>query len=331
MIIRTFAYPRAGLVGNPSDGYFGRTISFTFNNFRAQAVLYQSPELEIIPSERDHSRFESIRGLVRDVRLYGYYGGVRLLKAAIKRFFEHCAQNRIELDERNFTLRYESTIPHRVGLAGSSAIITACIRALMTFYQVSIPKPALANLILAVERDELQIAAGLQDRVAQVYEGLTYMDFDKALMERQGYGTYVTLDPALLPSVYIAYQQDLAEGSEVFHSDLRMRYDRGDPDVRAAITFWADLARQVRAKLESGCGADIGALLDSNFDMRRKVCAIDNGNIRMVETARAAGASAKFSGSGGAIVGTYRDEETFERLESMLSPLGVKVIRPVIV
>ena len=28
MIIQTRAYARAGLIGNPSDGYFGKTISF---------------------------------------------------------------------------------------------------------------------------------------------------------------------------------------------------------------------------------------------------------------------------------------------------------------
>jgi glucuronokinase len=331
MIIRTLAYPRAGLVGNPSDGYNGRTISFTFDNFRAEVTLYQSPELEIVPSERDHSRFESLRGLVRDVKLYGYYGGVRLLKAVVKRFFDHCTQSRIELDDRNFTIRYHSTIPHRVGLAGSSAIITACLRALMSFYQVSIPKTAQANLVLAVEKDELRIAAGLQDRVAQVYQGLVFMDFDKALMERQGHGTYVNLDPSVLPPLYIAYQEDLAEGSEVLHANLRERYDRGDRDVHEAVAFWAELALKVRGMLESGHGSDIGPLLDSNFDMRRKVCELDEGNIRMVETARSAGASAKFSGSGGAIVGTYRDEAVFSRLEQALGPLGVRVIKPHIV
>jgi len=60
MIIRTRAYPRAGLIGNPSDGYFGKTISFTFSNFSARIVLYETPELEILPSEKDRSRFADI-------------------------------------------------------------------------------------------------------------------------------------------------------------------------------------------------------------------------------------------------------------------------------
>jgi glucuronokinase len=168
MIIRTRAYPRAGLVGNPSDGYFGKTISFVFSNFCAEVVLYETPELEILPSEKDHSRFAGITDLFKDVKLHGYYGGIRLLKATVKRFYDYCNENQIKLHRRNFTIRYNSSIPHGVGLAGSSAIITACLRALMAFYGVSIAKYVQANLVLSAEVDELHIAAGLQDRVIQV-------------------------------------------------------------------------------------------------------------------------------------------------------------------
>ena len=33
------AYARVGLLGNPSDGYFGKTIAFTIANFYAEATL----------------------------------------------------------------------------------------------------------------------------------------------------------------------------------------------------------------------------------------------------------------------------------------------------
>ena len=169
MIITTIAYPRGGLIGNPSDGFFGKTIALAFSNFRAKVILYETPELEILPNTRDHSRFKGIRELAHDVNLFGYYGGIRLLKAAIKRFHDYGMQKGIPLHSRNFTIRYESDIPHLVGLAGSSAIITACLRALCIYYDVTIPRPELANLILSVEKEELGISAGLQDRVAQVY------------------------------------------------------------------------------------------------------------------------------------------------------------------
>ena len=272
MIIRKKAYPRIGLVGNPSDGYFGKTISFTFENYYAQVVLYETPELKILPHTRDHSEFSSINGLAEDVSLYGYYGGIRLLKATVKRFYDYCRQADASLHDRNFTIRYYSNVPHMVGLAGSSAIITACFRALMEFYDVPIDRPELANLVLSVENDELGISAGLQDRVAQVYQGLVYMDFKKEAMKKEGHGVYEELDPALLPDLYMAYQADLSEGSEVFHNDLRSRFDNGDTDVLDAMTFWADLADKVKSALQESRPGDIGSLLDANFDRRRQLC-----------------------------------------------------------
>jgi glucuronokinase len=126
-VLTCFAHPRAGLIGNPSDGYFGKTISFIVRNFQAQVTLWESPELEILPNQRDHSKFDSLEDLVSDVRNNGYYGGVRLLKATIKRFHDYCRKQGIPLHDRRFTIRYHSNIPTQVGLAGSSAIITACL------------------------------------------------------------------------------------------------------------------------------------------------------------------------------------------------------------
>jgi glucuronokinase len=246
----------------------------------------------------------------------------------VKRFYEYCTQESIPIDKRNFTLRYDSTIPHRLGLAGSSAIITACMRGLMQFFEVAIPKPQLANLVLSVEKDELQIEAGLQDRVAQVYQGLVYMDFDRAIMEKQGHGTYVPIDKELLPSLYIAYRTDLAEGSEVMHNDLRQRYNCGEVAVLDAIKQWAELASQVRGLLEAHKGAEIGGLLNRNFELRKSIVRISEGNLRMVEAARSVGASAKFTGSGGAIIGTYTDEAMYQHLKTKLSKTGIEVIKP---
>jgi glucuronokinase len=331
VIIRTKAYPRAGLVGNPSDGFFGKTISFAFSNFQAEVILYETPELEILPSEKDRSCFNSINGLVRDVHLHGYYGGIRLLKATVKKFHDYCQENLVELHDKNFTIRYHSDIPHGVGLAGSSAIITACLRALMAFYGVSIPKYVQANLVLAAEVGELRIPAGLQDRVTQVYEGLVYMDFARETMDKQGYGCYEPLDIRLLPRLYIAYMDDLSEPTEKFHGNIRLRFEQGEPKVVNAMKFWANLTDKVKKCLRAGQLDPIPELLNANFDRRRDLYKISAGNIRMVEAARSVGASAKFTGSGGAIVGTYADERMFRRLRQKLRKLNVSVLKPKIV
>ncbi len=327
-LIHTRAHARAGLVGNPSDGYFGKTISFIIRNFSAEVTLEESAELRIEPNERDHSVFSGIDALAKDVRQFGYYGGIRLLKASVKRFFDYCTQHQLPLHGRNFTLRYHSNIPPQVGMAGSSAIITACWRALMTFYGVEIPKCILPSLVLSVENDELCIPAGLQDRVIQGYEGVVFMDFNRASVEKLGYGIYEELDPQSLPPLYVAYTTKLSEGTEVFHNDIRGRWNRGEREIVSAMYHWAGLAQRVRDMLLAGRGQEIGPLLNENFDLRRRLYQLSPGNIEMVETARDCGASAKFTGSGGAIVGTYEDEAMFAKLKAALEPLSVAVIKP---
>ncbi len=328
MIIRTTAYPRAGLIGNPSDGYFGKTIAFTFRNFSARIELWESPELELLPSRRDHSVFSSLAGLHDDVKAHGYYGGFRLLKATAKAFYEFCQANGIALENKNFTMRYASDIPNRVGLAGSSALITACVRALMEFYGVKMPPHAKAALVLDIENKELGIPAGLQDRVAQAYQGMVYMDFDRRIMEERGYGVYEALDPAKLPPVYVAYREDLSEGTEVYHNDLRARWNRGDRDVVEAIQFWADLTVEFRRALEAGDTAAMNRAINANFDKRASLYDVGEGNRDMVATARRTGASAKFAGSGGAIVGLYENDAMFAALQEAFGPKGIRVIRP---
>ena len=96
------AFPRAALVGNPSDGYNGKTIAFVFDNYCAEVELYETPELEILPSFRDRTRFDSLESMHRDVELYGYYGGIRLLKAAGKKFYEYCSI--FEVDYKIFSI-----------------------------------------------------------------------------------------------------------------------------------------------------------------------------------------------------------------------------------
>jgi glucuronokinase len=74
----------------------------------------------------------------------------------------------------------------------------------------------------------------------------------------------------------------------------------------------------------------LGGLLDRNFDLRRSICQLPNEHILMVETARSCGCSAKFAGSGGAIVGTYPDNETFIRLQTELKKIGCNTVKPII-
>ena len=330
LIIRRRSYARAGLLGNPSDGYNGKTISIILRNFWADVVLYEWDSVDIVLAEQDRARFRSIYDLAKDVELHGYYGGIRLIKATIKRFVDYCQSQGIKLHDQNFSVRYETSIPQQVGLAGSSAIITATLYALMEFYSVDMPLSVQPTFVLAVE-GALGIAGGLQDRVIQCYEGMVYMDFaqeKKKTVAGLPHYDYEPLDPTLLPSLFVAYHATLGEPTEVFHNDIRSRYNGGDPQVVKAMEGFAQLAQDGRQAILERDAAGLSQLIDENFDLRNNIFTLAPWQIQMVKVARSCGASAKFAGSGGAIVGVYQDQTMFQALTSRLEAIGSRVIKP---
>jgi glucuronokinase len=218
-------------------------------------------------------------------------------------------------------------------MAGSSAIVVATLRALKNFYEINIPQRVLPSLVLSIERDQLGIPAGLQDRVAQVYEGCVYMNFaEEAMQTEDGFvcGDYEDLPVALLPPLYVAYAVHCSEPTEVFHNNLRFRYNQGEPAVVSAMQQCAELTVQAKDALLTGHWESLSELLDANFDVRRSICQLPKEQIVMVETARSCGASANFAGSGGAIVGTYPNEESFVQLTEAMKKIGCETMKPII-
>ncbi len=331
LLIRKRAYARAGLVGNPSDGYFGKTISMILRNFSAEVSLYEWDRIEIVLTHEARRQFRSGHELARDVRLHGYSGGTRLGIVTFKKFVEHCRRQGLPLHDRTFSIRYQSNIPRQVGLAGSSAIIVATLRCLMEFYGVEIPQEVQPTLALSVETEELGITGGLQDRVVQVYETLVYMDFSRERMrQQQGLpcGVYEPLDPSLLPPLFLAYSADVSEPTEIFHNDLRGRFLHGEPAVLQAMSTCAELAEQGRAALMARDYARLGQAINANFDVRRSLCRLPAEHTRMVDVARSVGATAHFAGSGGAVVGTLPDPTVLGRLEEQMAAIGCRVLTP---
>ncbi len=167
-----------------------------------------------------------------------------------------------------------------------------------------------------------------------MYNGIVYMDFERELVESTGHGRYERMypsatgfDPAAL-NIYVAYDPNRAEESGKAHKKVKSLFERKNTDVMAAMTEFAEIARRGRDAMLAGDAAALHALVDANFDLRAKIFDIAPENKRMVATARSAGASAKFAGSGGAIVGTYADEKQFAVLEAALAGIGCKTLRP---
>ena len=277
------ALARAALAGNPSDGYGGAVLAVCVPELAARAEAGSAAHATSDPPSA-------------------------LVDATVARFGRGpCA------------VRWTTTVPREVGLGGSSAIVTATVRALCALHGHALEPDELAEMVLAVEVEDLGIAAGPQDRYAQAHEGLVLMDFAGARprVER--------LDPALLPSLYLAWRSDAAEASHAVHGDLRDR--ARDPAVRAGMARLAGHAHAARDALLGGDQQAFAAALDASFDERAALLDLDPRHEAMVRAARAAGASANYAGSGGAIVGTL-PRDGFEPVVRALRALGCEVIAP---
>ncbi|KAK4346254.1 hypothetical protein RND71_032593 [Anisodus tanguticus] len=310
-VIEHKSYARVGLLGNPSDVYFGNTISFSLGNFFACVRLEPSIDLVIVPHPcHDLVQFNSISHLVNRLQSEGYYGGVRLLMAIVKIFHNYCKENNITLHDGNFTLSYDTNIPRQTGLSGSSAIVSAALSCLLDFYKVRhlIKVEVRPNLVLNAEK-ELGIVAGLQDRVAQVYGGVVYMDFGKNHMDELGHGIYTPMDVDLLPPLYLIYAENPSDSGKV-HSTVRQRWLDGDEFIRSTMEEVAKIAVEGRKALIEKDYNKLATLMNHNFYLRRCMFgddALGAMNIEMVEIAQRLGAASKFTGSGGAVVVFYPD------------------------
>jgi glucuronokinase len=288
------ALARAALAGNPSDGYGGATLAVTLPVWRAEAQASPSAGAgEVVPPSP-------------------------LVQAAVSRFARELAPH-----ARATLVSWHTDVPRSVGLGGSSAIVIATLRALCELHETELAPADLARLALAIEVEELGIAAGLQDRVAQSFGGLTFMDFEP---QPRGHGAYEALQPSLLPPLLIAYRSDTGSDSGGVHGDLRVRYERGDQLVRDGMAELAGLARNSKVALLKGDTDAFGRCVDGSFDIRRRMLDLDPRHVEMIERARAAGASANYTGSGGAIVCVCRDEHHRDAVSTALCALGCTTV-----
>ena len=87
-----------------------------------------------------------------------------------------------------------------------------------------------------------------------------------------------------------------------------------------------EAARSGRRALVDGDRREFARCVDASFDARAELMALDPRHVEMIETARAAGASANYTGSGGAIVAVCEDVEHQVAVERALRSVGCRTV-----
>lgn len=172
------------------------------------------------------------------------------------------------------------------------------------------------------------------------------MDFsDEGRLTELGCGRYRSLDPALLPPLFLVYRAGgpPAKNSGAVHSSVRQRWLAGDADVRCAgcrkpachnsvpacctlnrlpsvaqrrrrgMQQVAALAGAGRAALEARDWSRLAELMRENLRLRRQLygdAVVGADSLEMAEAAASVGAAAKLTGSGGAVVALCPEGDT---------------------
>jgi len=317
---------QVGLLGSPSDGYRGRTIAITVNQFQAMVTLepLSSSRVEIIPNPSDAPSWIDLATMTSRVDRYGYKTGPQVLAATIRTFASVAESLAVPL-QGGFRLCYETAIPRQVGLGGSSALVIAALRCLQDHFGLPIPDQVLPTIAFRAETSQLGVAGDLGDRVAQVYGGLVSMNFTAPVVHSRfgvSHGAYEVLDQGALPPLFVSYRLDAPEPGDDYYPLLRTRYEAGDRMVRETLHQLAALAIEGRAALAWKASNRFSDLLRQNTKLRRRLGHLPGAQEEMIEVANSLGSPATHAGSGGAIVGHYQDTNQLNDLTNALSHVG---------
>ncbi|MDQ2732616.1 MAG: hypothetical protein M3Y56_13240, partial [Armatimonadota bacterium] len=157
--IRASAPGRAGVVGNPTDGYGGSVIS---------SSIAERAWCEIHPADRwtlniagEHAEIHS----PDDLTLRGDF--LDVARAVLQALWPIPPGK----------LTAGTAIPIRAGLSGSTAILTSILGAALASTGQSLPPYEIAEMTRSIEFNIMKVVCGYQDQYMIVFGGANYMDF----------------------------------------------------------------------------------------------------------------------------------------------------------
>ncbi len=294
-----YAYGRVGFLGNPSDIYGGKCLSFTFDKI-AEVKMRDASGLCI--RRENCSSAHTLEDMGKDDEH-------RLVKATLRK---------LGIQE-GFCLDYGSEVPYGSGLAGSTALVIATLKAAKDHYQIAMDRYEMAELALRVEIEELGIAAGFQDRYVIAFGGVCFMDFSgkEYIRKDDPYGFVEQLPVSEIP-FFLSLGVKPKSSAQV-HNSLRERFLRGGLEaqrIKEGMDRIADLALEGKEYLLRGKWDAVGKLMNKNTELREEFCPHLDLDRKMIRRALNLGAlGAKVAGSGGAVVILSEERSVFEEMK----------------
>jgi galactokinase/mevalonate kinase-like predicted kinase len=200
-------------------------------------------------------------------------------------------------------LSYESDIPLRSGMAGSTALLVALLQGILAWRGQRVNRYQLAERARYIELNNLKVVCGYQDACMCTFGGLNYMDFRGKQFYRQAEAElFATIEPlaehvSQLPFL-LAYT-GVQHASSAVHKPLRERWLEGEPAVIEGYERITELARMGKKALLLEDWPLLGRLMNENHAIQRDLGGSGESNEQLIAAALAVGAvGAKLAGAG---------------------------------
>ncbi len=306
---------RAGIIGNPTDMYGGAVISCSVG-MRARVTIVPAPELVLEAGEQ--TCHIASRG---DLRPRG--DQFDLARAIL---------DYMRLPPLACHVRYESEIPLRSGMSGSTALVVALLRALLTWQGEYPNLYQLAERARYIELNYLEVVCGYQDAYMCTFGGLNYIDFRGKQFYREAeaelFATVEPLAPYVSRLPFVLAFTGVKHSSGAVHKPLRERWMEGESVVVEGYRRITEIARMGKKALVLGNWPMLGRLMNENHSVQRDLGGSGESNERLIAAALKAGAlGAKLAGAGhgGTVIALWPWEDAAP-LESTLREAGASAI-----
>jgi galactokinase/mevalonate kinase-like predicted kinase len=277
---------RAGIIGNPTDMYGGAVLSCSMG-MRARVSIASAPGLVL-----------ETRGEECEI------AGRSDLHPRGDRFdVARAVLDYLHLPLLNCRVQYESEIPLRSGMAGSTALVVALLNALLVWQGEEANLYRLAERARYVELNYLKVVCGYQDAYMCTFGGLNYMDFrGKQFYRRAEAELFATIEPLAVHVPYLPFilgYTGVQHASSAVHKPLRERWLDGEASVVRGYERISELSRMGKKAVILGDWTLLGRLMNENHSIQRELGGSGESNERLIGAALEAGAlGAKLAGAG---------------------------------
>ena len=287
-VVRASAPGRAGIIGNPTDGYGGSVISCSLAQ-RATVTLAPAEGFEaVVEGKTTTFRTPEDRALKGD-----YFDFIR----ATVQFLGY--------EDLKVRVEARTDIPVQAGLAGSTALLASLVAAIRCYLgERHLQRHLLAETVRTIELNFLRIQCGYQDQYMTTFGGLNYMDFrDKEYYRPLEEEVYATVEPLadLVPALpFVVVHTGVKRTSGHILKPIRERWMDGDVRVVRGYRRIGALCRRAKRALIEGDWEALAAAMIENHRIQQELGASGEENDRLIEIAQREGAmAAKLAGAGG--------------------------------